>query len=247
MRSADTLHIVVHGASGAGKTMTARAMGETLGADVLSPQEANGQTMLFDWLEYSGGNRGGHPIKTRLITVPGHLPERSRLLVQSADVVVFVIDTTPQGVTDAAVAWSQLETWGIRGNDRVGLVVQANKRDHPDALPLEDVRALVGLDGSEDLVESSALLGEGVRQTFVYAVRAGLNRSRGHPDLDGTDLDGTDLGPQALEARLIELDRDLLQPGTNPSARAKKGLFARMFRRAALEGTAQDQSGSESV
>jgi signal recognition particle receptor subunit beta len=207
------LRIVFHGASGAGKTTTARALGERLGRPVITPSEDDGRTVMFDWIEYVGGRHDGRAIKTYLVTVPGHLHDRSRVLVETADAVILVVDTTPEGLELAEESWQQLADWGVRGSETTGLVVQANKRDHPAARPMAEVREQLGLTDDETVIETAATDGDGVRQAFVYAVRAALSRV----DVRG-DLEDHELSPEVLEELLRRADDALHEPANDAEA-----------------------------
>ncbi|MCU1371085.1 MAG: hypothetical protein JWO77_2279 [Ilumatobacteraceae bacterium] len=197
------LRIVVDGASTAGKTTTARSLGECLGRRVVTPEERDGRTLLFDWMDHEGGRSDGRPIRTQLVAVPGHLLHlRARLLV-TADVVLFVADTSASGMHASEVALAQVRTLldAFEGA-RPGLVIQANKRDAPDALPMEEVTRRLTAEGDDLIVETVALTGEGVRQSYVDAVRLGLQHARA---VDGPRVAERQMTADAL---LRELDTD---------------------------------------
>ena len=93
---------------------------------------------------------------------------------------MFIGDST---IADQSAAVSYLE--GLRRvlarveGPPVGIVLQANKRDRPDAVPLGVVRAMLdAVGGRIGLVESVAIDGSGVREAFVFAVRLALDRVR---------------------------------------------------------------------
>jgi signal recognition particle receptor subunit beta len=169
------LRIVVDGASGAGKTSTARALGARLGQPVATAgEDADGRTVLFDWMEYVGGRHEGAPIRAQLVTVPGHLPDRRAALLQTADVVLFVADSTRRGLATSAAAYRELRDQVALRARPPAVLVQANKRDLADAVPLPLLRDALGLDEQVLVIETIALDGDGVRQAFVYAVRLAL-------------------------------------------------------------------------
>ena len=58
------------------------------------------------------------------------------------------------------------------------IVVLANKRDADDAVPLDVLRRDLRLDDDVEVIEGIATTGVGVRQAFVYAIRAALNSGR---------------------------------------------------------------------
>lgn len=176
------LRIVVDGASSAGKTSTARSLAERLGRPVTTPQEdGTGRTVWFDWLDHVGGRSDGRPLRTQVVTVPGHLPDRRRRLLATADAVLFVADTSHIGMPGAVRALDELRDL-IAGlpAPRPGIVVQANKRDLPGP-SIDAVRRRLGLAPADELVETRALDGDGVRQAFVFAVRLALRHRSAEP------------------------------------------------------------------
>ncbi len=198
------LRIVVDGASTAGKTTTARALGERLGRPVVTPEEEHdGRTLLFDWMDHEGGRSDGRTIRTQVVAVPGHLPHlRARLLV-TADVVLFVADTSASGIRATEVALAQVRALlDAYEGERPGLVIQANKRDVADALSMDEVTRRLALDGDDPVIETVAASGDGVRQSYVYAVRLGLRHARA---VDGPRIAERQMTADAL---LRELDQD---------------------------------------
>jgi signal recognition particle receptor subunit beta len=176
------IRVVYDGAPMAGKTTSVAALGRGLGAAVFSPAEFEGRTLYFDWLDYTGGLFEGHRIRCQIVSVPGQatLAPRRRRLLESADVVVFVGDSSPGGFEADRRYLAALSNvlQGLRGPP-VGIVMQANKRDLPDAIPLERLQeVLESLQGRIGIVESVATEGTGVREAFVFAVRLALDRVR---------------------------------------------------------------------
>jgi signal recognition particle receptor subunit beta len=176
------IRIVYDGAPMAGKTTSVAALGRGLGASVFSPAELEGRTLFFDWLDYTGGLFEGHRIRCQIVSVPGQatLAPRRRRLLESADVVVFVGDSSPAGFAADRRYLAALSSVlrGLRGPP-VGIVMQANKRDLPDAVPLEQLQSMLDeLQVRIGIVESVATEGSGVRESFVFAVRLALDRIR---------------------------------------------------------------------
>lgn len=197
------LRVVVDGPSTAGKTSTARALGDQFGRPVITPAEEHGRTLLFDWLDHEGGRSDGRAIRTQVVAVPGHLPHlRARLLI-TADVVLFVADTSRGGLVRSRNALDQLrEVLNAIPDPAPGLIVQANKRDLPDAVPMDEVHRVLDLSDRDTVIESVATEGGGVRQAFVFAVREGLKHVRASSEerIAERQLDADTL--------LAELDQD---------------------------------------
>jgi signal recognition particle receptor subunit beta len=182
-RNAVVIRIVYDGPPHAGKTTSLRALGRSLGRNVEAPSEVAGRTVYFDWMEYTGGLFEGHQIRCQIVSVPGqrHLAARRRALLDTADVVVFVADTGDHAAVDSSVGHvrQMVDILRTLGDPPVGVVVQANKRDLPGAVPRDELRAALGEDFARTaLTESIAEAGEGIRETFVLAVRLALDRIR---------------------------------------------------------------------
>jgi len=197
-RDSIVVRIVYDGTALSGKTTTLRALGTSLAREVETPAEAQGRTLYFDWLDYTGGRFDGHSIRCQVVSVPGQaaLDRRRRALLADADAVVFVADTSPEGYDRSLAALRESFTAIARRRPAVGLVVQANQRDRPDAVPIARIRAdCAALSENLGVTESAAIDGLGVRETFVFAVRLALDRVRelqqsgllavGPPEIDG--------------------------------------------------------------
>jgi hypothetical protein len=134
-------------------------------------------------MEYTGGLFEGHQIRCQIVTVPGQdqLAARRHALLDTADVVVFVADTSDRAAVDASLRQIRQMVDVLRGHGDppIGVIVQANKRDLPGAVPRGELRAALGDDFARTvLTESIADAGEGIRETFVLAVRLALERIR---------------------------------------------------------------------
>lgn len=179
-RNAIVIRIVYDGPPEAGKTTSLRALSESLARPMTTPVEDGGRTVFFDWLEYTGGLFEGRQIRCQVVTVPGQtvLAERRHALLESADVVVFVSDSAPAAVEATRTYMREMREVldGVSGPP-VGAIVQANKRDLPDAVALAEIRERV-TDPRVAILESVAPEGRGVREAFVFAVRLALDRVR---------------------------------------------------------------------
>ncbi|HEY2737725.1 MAG TPA: ADP-ribosylation factor-like protein, partial [Thermoanaerobaculia bacterium] len=159
------------------------ALAEGMTSAVVSPAEAAGRTLYFDWLEHVGGSFEGIPIRFQIVSVPGQpeLAPRRRALLAEADAVVFVANSTPEHLPAAAAHLRELrELLATQPAPRPGVIVQANHRDLPDALPLAALREALGIEEIDGiaLVESVATENQGIRKAFVLSVRMALDRAR---------------------------------------------------------------------
>lgn len=225
--NAVVVRIVYDGPPFAGKTTSVRALAKSLMRNVETPAESEGRTVFFDWMEYTGGLFEGRQIRCQIVSVPGQveLAARRRVLIESADVVVFVADTGDRDAMKRSVAsiHEMVEMLGREGEPPVGVIVQANKRDLPTAVPREEVRAALGNDFAQTaLTESSAESGLGIRETFVLAVRIALDRIREKLGGESSDADlESAMGSQGLaesaEVLLAALEQlPIGPPATSP-------------------------------
>ncbi|MDX1999795.1 MAG: GTPase domain-containing protein [Thermoanaerobaculia bacterium] len=206
------IRIVYDGPAFAGKTSSVRSLGQTFGREVFSSEAPDGRTLHFDWMDYEGGRFESFSLACQVITVPGQpeLASRRRALLDTADAVVFVVDSRQERLADGLQALSSLRAvLADRPAPRPGLLVQANWRDALGAVALDTLRAEMDLGEAVGVTESVATDGTGIRQTFVLAVRLALDRAaaliqagtlaEGPPEIEG--------GP-ALLAALERLERD---------------------------------------
>ena len=89
------VRIVYDGPAMSGKTTSLRALSQGFAASITSPEERDGRTLFFDWMDYVGGLFEGRPIRCQIVTVPGQteLAERRLRLLETADAVVVVADS----------------------------------------------------------------------------------------------------------------------------------------------------------
>lgn len=177
-RGAVVIRIVYDGPPEAGKTTSLRALSASLARPMTTPAQSGDRTLFFDWVEYTGGLFEGHQIHCQIVTVPGQtvLAHRRHALLESADVVVFVSDSAPGALETTSTYLAEMrETLDRLPGPRVGVILQANKRDRPDAV---DIGALRAAAPEMAVLESVAIEGRGVREAFVFAVRLALDRVR---------------------------------------------------------------------
>lgn len=204
------IRVVYDGPPEAGKTTSMRALATSFATRSVTPEEnAQGRTQWFDWMEYVGGRFEGSEIRCQVISVPGQreLGRRRELLLESADVILFVGDTSP---ARWEVSLEYLFELHRQRADGIGIVFQANKRDLAGAIGIADLRARLGAARWDiGVVESVAADGTGIREAFVYAVRLALDRVR-EQTARGSLHEGrpADMSPEDLLARMREVEAD---------------------------------------
>jgi len=174
------VRIVYDGPAMSGKTTSLRALASRLGTVVESPEERDGRTLFFDWMDYVGGLFEGRPIRCQIVTVPGQtqLADRRQHLIETADAVVVVLDSR-RPEFDFGMRWLREAAQLVSTfQPPVGLVLQANKRDAEDAVDRDEIRQELKRIAPIALVESIATNADGTREAFVLAVRLALDRVR---------------------------------------------------------------------
>lgn len=206
------VRVVYDGPGFAGKTTNLKqicaSFTQQRRGELFSPGETQGRTTLCDWLYLDGGIVGGYGLRCQLLTVPGQsvLAKRRWHVLGTADVVVFVCDSTPAGIDDAR-PWVELLQAFLSARDlSPPLIVQANKQDMPGALEPARVVAALDLDPGVPLVAARAASGIGVRETAVLAIRAAANLAQRRILEVGVDgLPEAEAGPEKLTGELRDV------------------------------------------
>jgi len=128
------------------------------------------RTLFFDFMPLNLGMVGGMKTKFQLYTVPGQVYYNStrKLVLRGADGVVFVADSHPDKMGENLESLQNLEDC-LREQGRsladTPHVIQFNKRDLPEAAPVEDLARALNRYGAP-VVEATASQGAGVIETF---------------------------------------------------------------------------------
>jgi signal recognition particle receptor subunit beta len=177
------VRVVYDGPGLAGKTTNLKQLCRLVSArkrsELYTPAELKGRTMFFDWLEVDAPPQKNGQLKVQLITVPGQYQRnyRRRPLVEMADVVVFVCDSTQ--LPDTLRTFARLRASMKRRKTPLPILVQANKMDAPGAMPVERLRRRLRLEEEVPMIAATALRGPGVRETLATAIRIGIGTLSG--------------------------------------------------------------------
>lgn len=163
--------IVYYGCGLSGKTTNLKKIyehvpGEGKG-EMVSLQTEDERTLFFDFLPLDLGKVNGFTTRFHLYTVPGQVFYNSsrRLILRGVDGVVFVADSAPNRLRANAESLRNLRENLEEYNLRLGelpYVIQVNKRDLPDALPVDMIRAVLDPAGRVPLFEAVAQEFQGV-------------------------------------------------------------------------------------
>ena len=116
--------------------------------ELISLSTAADRTLFFDFLSIESQAMPGFRTLFQLYTVPGQVTYNAtmQLVLRQADGVVFVADSQMDRQRDNIQAWQNLEA-SLRLNgssvERLPIVLQYNKRDLPNAAPVEYMEFLL--------------------------------------------------------------------------------------------------------
>ncbi len=128
------------------------------------------RTMFFDFLPLDIGEIRGFKTRFHLFSVPGQVVYDSsrKLILKGLDGVVFVADSQAERMEENISSLENLKkNLEIQGYDLKNLpvVFQYNKRDLPNALPLQELRKTLNTFNAPDF-EGTAREGKGVFETL---------------------------------------------------------------------------------
>jgi signal recognition particle receptor subunit beta len=169
-----TAKIVYYGPGLCGKTTNLQFIYDSLPSNnkskMLSLATKTDRTLFFDFLPLDLGKIRGMRTKLQLYTVPGQVYYNStrQLVLKGADGIVFVADSQDHAIDANLESLQNLEDnlkrQGVRIRE-IPLVIQFNKRDLPNALPVAELDAEVNKLGLPHF-ESVATNGIGVEETL---------------------------------------------------------------------------------
>jgi signal recognition particle receptor subunit beta len=140
------------------------------------------RTLFFDFLPLALGQIRGFKTRFHLYTVPGQVfyDASRKLILKGVDGVVFVADSQVERMEANLESLDNLRV-NLREQgyelDALPLVIQYNKRDLPNAAPLDEMRRLLNPRGVPDF-EASATVGTGVFETLKAIARVVLTDLR---------------------------------------------------------------------
>jgi signal recognition particle receptor subunit beta len=172
-----TAKIVYYGPGLCGKTTNLQWIHEKIPiknkGKMLSLATEADRTLFFDFLPIELGTIRGMKTRIQLYTVPGQVFYNAtrRMVLKSADCVVFVADSQ-EPMLDPNLDSFQNMRENLEVNeidpDEIPVVIQYNKRDLPNALPVSVLNEKLNQKGYP-FHEAVALRGEGVEETLKTA------------------------------------------------------------------------------
>jgi signal recognition particle receptor subunit beta len=167
-----TLKLVYYGPPHSGKTSNLRALHAAVDklnrGRLMTLDTRDDRTLFFDLLPLFF-RTSGFAFQIKVYTVPGQPVHEAtrRVVLAHADAVAFVADSRADQGEANRQSWRNLElNLKALSLDQVPVLVQYNKRDLPDAVPL----AAIDRFGAAAIHEASAKRGVGVVETFFALV-----------------------------------------------------------------------------
>ncbi|ADV68620.1 GTP-binding protein [Deinococcus maricopensis] len=152
-----------------------------LRGEMVSLATEDERTLFFDFLPLDLGSVQGFKTRFHLYTVPGQVFYNAsrKLILRGVDGIVFVADSAPNRLRANAESMRNLrENLIEHGIDvrEVPMILQVNKRDLPDALPIEMIRAVVDPKQELMMFEAVADQGKGVFEALKAVSKMVLDR-----------------------------------------------------------------------
>ena len=144
------------------------------------------RTLFFDFLPLALGEIRGFTTRFHLYTVPGQVfyDASRKLILKGVDGVVFVADSQIERMEANVESLDNLRV-NLREQGyefgKIPYVIQYNKRDLPNAAPLDEMRRLLNSENAAEF-EACATVGKGVFETLkavAKGVLSGLNKLGG--------------------------------------------------------------------
>jgi len=137
------------------------------------------RTLFFDFLPLSLGEIRGFKTRFHLYTVPGQVfyDASRKLILKGVDGVIFVADSQMERLEANQESVENLRTnLAEQGYslEKIPYVIQYNKRDLPNVVPVEELRSLINPMNVPDY-EANARAGVGVFDTLKAVSRLVLN------------------------------------------------------------------------
>jgi signal recognition particle receptor subunit beta len=166
--------VVYYGPGLCGKTSNLQLIyGKTnpeLNGKMISLATETERTLFFDFLPLALGQIRGFKTRFHLYTVPGQVfyDASRKLILKGVDGVVFVADSQVERMEANVESLDNLKI-NLREQgyelEKIPYVVQYNKRDLPNAAPLNEMRNLLNPAGVPEF-EACATTGEGIFETL---------------------------------------------------------------------------------
>jgi mutual gliding-motility protein MglA len=177
--------IVYYGPGVAGKTTNLKwiyqQVPDTVKGEMVSLATEDERTLFFDFLPIDLGTVQGFKTRFHLYTVPGQVFYNAsrKLILRGVDGIIFVADSAPNRLRANAESMrnlrENLQEYSLT-LEEIPMVIQFNKRDLPDAMPMDMLRAVVDPHSQFQCHEGAAASGVGVFETLRAVSKLVLER-----------------------------------------------------------------------
>ncbi|MBD3322021.1 MAG: GTPase, partial [Chitinivibrionales bacterium] len=144
-----SVKVVYYGPGLSGKTTNLQVIHQRIPTDnksnMVSLATETDRTLFFDFLPLDLGKIKGFSTKFQLYTVPGQVYYNAtrKLVLRGVDGVVFVADSSSKKIDENIESFQNLldnlAEYGYQ-KENIPIIVQYNKRDLPDAAPIEQLQ-----------------------------------------------------------------------------------------------------------
>jgi len=169
------IKIVYYGPGLSGKTTNLQYLHSMLNPQtrgkLLSLSTEADRTLFFDFLPVDLGKLNDFSIRFQLYTVPGQVRYNAtrKLVLRGADAVVFVADSQREMREQNIESLKNMRENLLSNNikpEEIPVIFQYNKRDLPNILSVDELNKDLNDDRRYEFVESVAIDGKGVEDTF---------------------------------------------------------------------------------
>jgi len=134
------------------------------------------RTLFFDFLPVNIGTVKGMKLRVYVYSVAGQVfyDSSRRLILKGCDGIVFVVDSQKERMDANIESFNNLKTNLLMNSvilEKIPMIIQYNKTDLPNSMPVEEMRAIFNPDGRYEEFVACALNGEKVFDTFKTIVR----------------------------------------------------------------------------
>jgi hypothetical protein len=182
LRREIAVKIVYYGPPYSGKTTNLERLFATVDparrSQLTSMKNQEDRTVFFDYMQIEMGKIGGLTPRFNLYTVPGQVMyEATRhIVLRGADAIIFVVDSAADRLAENLNSWRQLKQQlaALSPNSAaVPIIVQWNKRDVANALPIEQLKCELQIT-TQPSIEAQAMRDIGTRETLKAAITSVL-------------------------------------------------------------------------
>lgn len=172
------LKIVYYGPAMSGKTTNLEQIHSRIDpnnrSNLVSLKTTEDRTLYFDFMQFELGKICGLIPSIQLYTVPGqaYYYASRKLVFRGVDGVVFVVDSDAKRIQDNLESWKDMSAYlknSGRTKKNLPVVIQYNKRDLYNAIPVEVLRKNLGTENYPQF-EAVAYHGQGVFDTLKSIV-----------------------------------------------------------------------------